>query len=178
MFWQSCNKRWTHILLPSQHSCANSAADHLHLSLPSITTLIAAVRLESDHGWERDIKAVLAWVNREDEEDHDDAPLNHTTLKIAVSAPNICVPALHEPVKYLNRVKFWSSWKLGSIYWCCMNRKQQDKLDQNHILNVLWPFSRCSRWLWGHWWWRYHSNIWSRWGSKGRWSNGASHSWH
>ncbi len=78
LFWQSCiYKRWTHILLSSQHSCGNSAADHhahLHLSLPSITTLIAAVRLESDHEWERDIEAVLAWVNRKDEEDHDDAP--------------------------------------------------------------------------------------------------------
>ncbi len=59
---------------------------------------------ESDHGWERDMEAVLAGV---DEEDHDDAPLSHTTLKqerenvwdnlaIAGSAPNIFVPALHE----------------------------------------------------------------------------------
>ncbi len=78
LFCQSCiYKRWTHILLPSQHSCVNSAADHpthLHLTLPSITSLIAAVRLESDHGWERDIEAVLSLVNREFEEDHDDAP--------------------------------------------------------------------------------------------------------
>ncbi len=36
---------------------------------------------ESDHGWERDIEAVLDGANREDEEDHDDAPLSHTTLK-------------------------------------------------------------------------------------------------
>ncbi len=43
---------------------------------------------ESDHGWERDNEAVLAWVNREDEEYHDDAPLNHTILK--QERENIC----------------------------------------------------------------------------------------
>ncbi len=49
LFWESCiYKRWTHNLLPSQHSCANSAAEHhVHIdrSLPSITSLIAVVRL-------------------------------------------------------------------------------------------------------------------------------------
>ncbi|XDV39295.1 hypothetical protein PO909_008552, partial [Leuciscus waleckii] len=45
----------------------NEAADHrshLCLSLPSIMSLIAAVRLGSDHGWERDIEVLvfLYWL--------------------------------------------------------------------------------------------------------------------
>ncbi len=43
------------------------AADHrshLHLSLPSIRSLISAVRLESEHGWEKDIEVLvfLHWL--------------------------------------------------------------------------------------------------------------------
>ncbi len=59
-----------------------------------------------------------------------------------------------------------------------LKRNQQNKLDRYHILNVFWSFSRCSRWLWGHWGWRDHSSIRSRWGSKVRCSDGASHPWH
>ena len=68
----------------------------------------------------------------------------------------------------------WSFWNSGSIDWL----NQQNKLEQNHILCVFWSFSRCSHWLWGHWRWRGHSNIWSRWGNKGRWSDGGSYPWH
>ncbi len=53
------------------------------------------------------INATVAWVHREDEEDHNDAPEPHNIearvgeharddLAAVVSAPNICVPALHE----------------------------------------------------------------------------------
>ncbi len=44
----------------------DEAADHcahLRRSLPSSMFLIAAVRLESDHGWDRDIIALLARVH-------------------------------------------------------------------------------------------------------------------
>lgn len=45
----------------------DEAADHsthLRLSLPSFRSLIAAVRLDSDHGWERDIEVLvfLHWL--------------------------------------------------------------------------------------------------------------------
>lgn len=59
----NCSDVWVNpTSLSSQHSCVNSAADHrahLHLSLPSIMSLIAAVRLESDHGWERETEPVI-----------------------------------------------------------------------------------------------------------------------
>ncbi len=77
---------------------------HLHLSLPSIHHLPhCCCQTKSDHGWERDIETIIVWVHREDEEDHDDTPETQRAgehvrdnLAAAVSAPNICVPALHE----------------------------------------------------------------------------------
>ncbi len=195
-FWVKYELQMSHIPLPSQHSCANSAADHhahLHLPLPSITTLVAAVRLESDHGWERNIEVVFAWVNREDEEDHDDTHEPHSlearagehvwdNLAITVSAPNIYVPALMSTAtcKTFKQSKMWNfeaseNWApLTDVVWTETSRTNLTK----HILDVFWPFSRCSRWLWGHRGWRDHSNIQLRWGSEGRWSKGASHSWH
>ncbi len=65
---------------------------------------------------ERDIEAVQ---HREDEEDHDDASLNHTTMKeerenvwdnlsIAVSAPNICVSISTTTRKTFKPRKTWN----------------------------------------------------------------------
>ncbi len=65
---------------------------------------------------ERDIEAVQ---HREDEEDHDDAPLNHTTTKeerengwdnlsIAVSASNICVSISTTTRKTFKPRKTWN----------------------------------------------------------------------
>ncbi len=60
---------------------------------------------ESDHGWERDIEAIIAWLHREDDEDM--TPLNHTILNksrrtcagqsgsCCVCSKNVCA-ALHE----------------------------------------------------------------------------------
>ncbi len=49
----------------------NTAVAILQLATMSHT---AVVGLESDHGWEGDIEAALAWVYGEDEEDHANAP--------------------------------------------------------------------------------------------------------
>ncbi len=102
LFWQSCiYMQWTHILLPSQHSWASSAADHrvhLHLSLLSIMSLTAAVRLNLIMDGKRTSRLSLPEC-RERMRKTMMTPLNHTilnksmrdNLSPAVSAPNICV---------------------------------------------------------------------------------------
>ncbi|XP_056121572.1 uncharacterized protein LOC130099790 [Rhinichthys klamathensis goyatoka] len=47
-----------------QSFTSDHRAAHLRLSMPSIRSLIAAVRLESDHGWEREIEVLvfLHWL--------------------------------------------------------------------------------------------------------------------
>ncbi len=66
--------------------------------------------------------------------------------------------------------------KLG-FHWRMLYEQKPAEQEQNHFLHVFWSFSRWSHWLWGHWWWRDHSSIRPRWGSKGRCSDEASHSW-
>ncbi len=82
MYLQAVNPHPTAISTQLCQFCSCSPVSAVH-HVPHCCS-----QTESDHGWQRDIEAVLAWVNREDEEDHDDAPLNHTILK--QERVNIC----------------------------------------------------------------------------------------
>ncbi len=121
LFWQSCiYRRWTQTLLSSQHIWASSAALFWWSSWPCPPSPVSAVhhvphcccQTESDHGWERGIEAIIAWVHEEDEEDHDDAPEPHNlqeqentcgTSCRSVCSKHLCACSPWEqlPVKHL-----------------------------------------------------------------------------
>ncbi len=90
------------------------------LCCPSCPSLLQST--EFDHGWERGIEAIIAWVHREDEEDHDDTPEPHNLeqeqentcgtiwlLLCLLQTLMCCSPWAPLPVKHLHRVKHFTS---------------------------------------------------------------------